>query len=165
MSFLGGWSQNPCLLQGKIPSTKTNKQKNKQKNKKNKQNKTKQQTNKQTNSGGSNPRHCIKQDSEPNTVPTNCSGPTWCSEVGHVASRTDTTEGHALWQPGGAKKDSRFCDGDRHLRLVKRRQRRRTVIKNIKNSLYCELRLHLISPPTLQTAARPAISNRWTHFY
>ena len=68
-----------------------------------------------------------------------------------MASRTDTIEEHALWQPAGAKEDNRFCEGDRHLRLVKRRQRRRTVIKNITNSLYCELRLHLISPPTLQT--------------
>ena len=39
---------------------------------------------------------------------------TWCFEAGHVA-RTDTTEGQALWQPGGAE-DSRFREDDRHLR-------------------------------------------------
>ena len=32
-------------------------------------------------------------------------------------ARTDTTEGQALWQPGGAE-DSRFREGDRHLRLA-----------------------------------------------
>ena len=42
---------------------------------------------------------------------------TWCSEAGHVA-RTKTTEGQALWQPGGAKEDSRFREGNRHLRLA-----------------------------------------------
>ena len=33
-----------------------------------------------------------------------------------------------LWQPGGAKEVSHYCEGDRHLRLVKRRRIRRTVI-------------------------------------
>ena len=33
-------------------------------------------------------------------------------------ARTDTTEGQALQQPGGAEEDIRFCKGDRHLRLV-----------------------------------------------
>ena len=33
-------------------------------------------------------------------------------------ARTDTTEGQALWQPGGAEEESRFREGDRHLRLV-----------------------------------------------
>ena len=33
-------------------------------------------------------------------------------------ARTDTTVGQALWQPGGAEKDSRFREGDRHLRLA-----------------------------------------------
>ena len=33
-------------------------------------------------------------------------------------ARTDTTEGQALWQPGGAEEDSRFREGDRHLRLA-----------------------------------------------
>ena len=42
---------------------------------------------------------------------------TWCFEAGHVA-RTDTTEGQALWQPGGAEEDSCCHEGDRHLRLV-----------------------------------------------
>ena len=32
-------------------------------------------------------------------------------------ARTDTTEGQALWQPGGAEEDSRVREGDRHLRL------------------------------------------------
>ena len=32
-------------------------------------------------------------------------------------ARTDTTEGQALWQTGGAE-DSRFREGDRHLRLA-----------------------------------------------
>ena len=36
--------------------------------------------------------------------------------TGHVA-RTDITEGQALWQPGGAEEDSRFCEGVRHLCL------------------------------------------------
>ena len=36
---------------------------------------------------------------------------------GQVA-RTETTEEQALRQPGGAKADSRFCEGIRHLRLV-----------------------------------------------
>ena len=33
-------------------------------------------------------------------------------------ARTETTEGQALWQPGGAEEDSRFREGDRHLRLA-----------------------------------------------
>ena len=33
-------------------------------------------------------------------------------------ARTDTTEGQALWQPGGAEEDSRFLEGDRHLHLA-----------------------------------------------
>ena len=33
-------------------------------------------------------------------------------------ARTNTTEGQALWQPGGAKEDSHFREGDRHLRLA-----------------------------------------------
>ena len=41
---------------------------------------------------------------------------TWCFEAGYV-TRTDTTAGQALWQPGGAE-DSCFCEGDRHLRLA-----------------------------------------------
>ena len=42
---------------------------------------------------------------------------TRCSEVGHVAS-TKTTEGQTLQQPGGAEENSRFREGDRHLRLA-----------------------------------------------
>ena len=38
-------------------------------------------------------------------------------EAGHVA-RINTTEGQALWQPGGAEEDSRFRQGDRHLCLA-----------------------------------------------
>ena len=41
----------------------------------------------------------------------------WCCEVGHVA-RNKTTEGQALWQPGGAKEYSRFHAGNRHPRLA-----------------------------------------------
>ena len=33
-------------------------------------------------------------------------------------ARTDTTDGQALWQPGGAE-DSCFCEGDRHLLAYK----------------------------------------------
>ena len=33
-------------------------------------------------------------------------------------ARTDTTEGQALWRLGGAEEDSRFREGDRHLRLA-----------------------------------------------
>ena len=33
-------------------------------------------------------------------------------------ARTDTTEGQALWKPRGTEEDSRFCEGDRHLRLA-----------------------------------------------
>ena len=33
-------------------------------------------------------------------------------------ARTNTTEGQALWQPGGAKEDSRFCEGNEHLGLA-----------------------------------------------
>ena len=33
-------------------------------------------------------------------------------------ARTDTSEGQALWQPGGAKVDSCFHEGDRDFRLV-----------------------------------------------
>ena len=33
-------------------------------------------------------------------------------------ARTNATEGQALWQPGGAEKDSHFSEGDRHLRLT-----------------------------------------------
>ena len=51
---LGEWCQNPCELQGKINST-----------------------GKILPRGGSNPRRCIKQDSEPNTLPTSYS----CSPV------------------------------------------------------------------------------------
>ena len=40
-----------------------------------------------------------------------------CSEVGRVA-RTNTTEGQALWQPGGAEAGNHFREGDRHLRLA-----------------------------------------------
>ena len=46
------WSQNPCKLQGKYPLYW-----------------------KILPRGGSNPRHCIKQYSEPNTLPTSYSGP------------------------------------------------------------------------------------------
>ena len=42
---------------------------------------------------------------------------TYCSEARHIA-RTETTEGEVLWQPGGAEEDSRFREGNRHLRLV-----------------------------------------------
>ena len=40
---------------------------------------------------------------------------TWCFEVVHVAS-TNTTEGQALWPPGGTEENSR--EDDRHLRLA-----------------------------------------------
>ena len=33
-------------------------------------------------------------------------------------ARPDTTEGQAVWQPGGAEEDSRFCEGDRHLHVA-----------------------------------------------
>ena len=33
-------------------------------------------------------------------------------------ARTDTSEGQALRQPGGAEKDSCFCEDDRHLHLA-----------------------------------------------
>ena len=33
-------------------------------------------------------------------------------------SRTDTSEGQALWQPGGAEENSHFCEGDRCLHLA-----------------------------------------------
>ena len=33
-------------------------------------------------------------------------------------ARTKTIEGQALWQPGGANEDSRFCEGNGYLRLV-----------------------------------------------
>ena len=33
-------------------------------------------------------------------------------------ARTDTTEGQALWQPGGAEEGSCCHEGDRHLCLV-----------------------------------------------
>ena len=33
-------------------------------------------------------------------------------------ARTNTTEGQALWQLGGAEEDSRFHDSDRHLCLA-----------------------------------------------
>ena len=33
-------------------------------------------------------------------------------------ARTQTTEGQALWQPGGAKEDSRFHEGNGHLCLA-----------------------------------------------
>ena len=32
--------------------------------------------------------------------------------------RTETSEGQALWQPGGAEENGRFREGDRHLRLA-----------------------------------------------
>ena len=50
---LGEWSQNPCQLQGKNPLYRR----------------------KVLLSGGSYPRRCIKQDSEPNTLPMSYSGP------------------------------------------------------------------------------------------
>ena len=31
-------------------------------------------------------------------------------------ARTETTEGQALWQPGGAEEDSHFPEGNGHLR-------------------------------------------------
>ena len=33
-------------------------------------------------------------------------------------ARTDTAEGQALWQPGGAGEDSHFRERDRHLHLA-----------------------------------------------
>ena len=33
-------------------------------------------------------------------------------------ARTETMEGQGLWQPGGTEEDSRFCDGNRHVRLA-----------------------------------------------
>ena len=33
-------------------------------------------------------------------------------------TRTNTTDRQALWQPEGAEEDSRFRQGDRHLRLA-----------------------------------------------
>ena len=33
-------------------------------------------------------------------------------------TRTETTKGQALWQPGGAEEDSCFHEGDRHLCLA-----------------------------------------------
>ena len=33
-------------------------------------------------------------------------------------AETDASEGQALWQPGGAEKDSRLCEGNRHLHLA-----------------------------------------------
>ena len=30
----------------------------------------------------------------------------------------DTSEGQAVWQPGGAEEDSRLCEGNRHLHLA-----------------------------------------------
>ena len=33
-------------------------------------------------------------------------------------TRTDTSEGQTLGQPGGTKEDSHFCEGDRHFNLV-----------------------------------------------
>ena len=33
-------------------------------------------------------------------------------------TRAQTTEGQALWQPGGAEQDSHFREGNRHLRLA-----------------------------------------------
>ena len=37
-------------------------------------------------------------------------------------ARTDTSEGPALWQPGGAEEDSHFCEGNRHLRLANKEE-------------------------------------------
>ena len=42
---------------------------------------------------------------------------TGCFEAGHVAW-TDTTEGQALWQPGGVEEDSRLHGGNRHFHLA-----------------------------------------------
>ena len=33
-------------------------------------------------------------------------------------ARTETTEGQALWQPGGAEDDSHFREGNMYLRLA-----------------------------------------------
>ena len=33
-------------------------------------------------------------------------------------ARAGTTEGQALWQPGGSEEESRFREGDWHLRLA-----------------------------------------------
>ena len=35
-----------------------------------------------------------------------------------IVARGDTTEGQALWQPGGAEEDSHFREANRHLRLA-----------------------------------------------
>ena len=32
-------------------------------------------------------------------------------------TRTNATEGQALWQPGGAEEDSHFRESNRHVRL------------------------------------------------
>ena len=60
--FGGEWSQNPCYLQGKNPY--------------------------QMLRGGSNLRHCIKQDSEPNTVLTELFWPRTVSGAGIHIART-----------------------------------------------------------------------------
>ena len=31
---------------------------------------------------------------------------------------SDASEGHAVWQPGGAEEDSRLREGNRHLHLA-----------------------------------------------
>ena len=41
------------------------------------------------------------------------------------------TEEQALWQPGGAEEDSRFCEGDRHLRLAYNQEEEDEVVKKV----------------------------------
>ena len=38
--------------------------------------------------------------------------------VAERQTKTETTEGQALWQPGGAEEDNRFREGNRHFHLA-----------------------------------------------
>ena len=45
----------------------------------------------------------------------------WCQlhdALRRDMARTNTTKSQAVWQPGGAKENSCFREGDRHLRLI-----------------------------------------------
>ena len=56
--------------------------------------------------------HTVMHRTEPTQVGWPLRGPA------HLLHRTNTTEGQALGQPGGAEEDSRFHEGHRHLSLV-----------------------------------------------
>ena len=69
-------------------------------------------------------------------------------------ARTDTTEGQALRQPGGAEEDSRFREGDKHLRLACDEEEEEERIPRSNNMRAC-LRINKYYQPHFQEETQP----------